>query len=37
MLILGSAVYGVPVERSGTEAPVDAEAEVGLLEVGRSP
>ena len=33
MLILGSAVYVVFVKGSSTEAPVDAEAEVGLLEV----
>jgi hypothetical protein len=37
MLILGSVVYAVFVKRPGTDAPVDAEAEVGLLEVGRSP
>ena len=33
MLILGSAVYVVFAKGSGTEAPVDPEAEMGLLEV----
>ena len=34
VLVLGSAVYVVFVKGLGTEAPVDARAEVGLLKVG---